>query len=315
MPASVPHCSDPSSCGGVVVTYRPDPGFAARLAAMCQEVGRMVVVDNTATSATSDSLAAIRAHCGCQLLCNDSNLGTAAALNRGFAELERLGCRWAVAFDQDSTPEAGLVAHLRAYADRQPDRPAAVVGSNWIDAARGGPSRFLTRHPSLPLCFKRVTAERDLPAVTTVIMSGALFSLAAWRALGGFDESLFLDLVDADYCLRTRRAGRAVSVAANARLLHPRGRKRAVRFLGRTWWPAFMPTWRLHHLFRNRVLLFRRHAWREPHWAAFEITYALKILAEVVFLEDQTFAKLGACLRGTWDGVWGRRRPLSRPSP
>jgi rhamnosyltransferase len=124
--------------------------------------------------------------------------------------------------------------------------------------------------------------------------------------------------VDADYCLRARRAEWAVSVAANARLLHPRGRKRPVRFLGRTWWPAFMPPLRLYCLFRNRMLLFRRHAWREPHWAAFEIAYALKVMAEVVFLEDGKLAKLGACFRGTGAGILGRRGivgPGGWPSP
>ena len=305
----------PDPTAGVVVTYFPDEEFEARLGAVVREVSPVLVVDNSTDPAAGDRLAAVCDRCGARLLRHAANLGTAAALNRGFAELARLGCGWAVAFDQDSVPAEGLAGALRACAASDPYRPAAVVGANWTDAARDAPARHLTRHPRFPLAFRRVAAEQDLPAVTTVIMSGSLFALEAWRELKGFDESLFLDLVDADYCLRARQAGWAVRVAAAARLLHARGRKRAVRFAGRTWWPAFMPPARLHLLFRNRVLLLRRHAWREPHWAAFETAYALKILAEVLFLEDQKTAKLGACLRGTGAGIVGRHEAAGAGAP
>ncbi len=301
----------PESIAGVVVTYFPDAEFEARLGAVAREVAPLLVVDNSADPAVRDRLDALCGRCGARLLLNPANLGTGSALNRGFAELARLGCGWAVAFDQDSAPAPGLAVHLRACASSDPHRPTAVVGANWIDAARQVPARHLRRHPRGPLCFQRVAAEQDLPAVTTVIMSGSLFSLPAWHELGGFDESLFLDLVDADYCLRARAAGWAVRVAAAARLVHARGRKRAVRCCGCTWWPAFMLPPRLYCLFRNRMLLFRRHAWREPHWAAFETAYAVKILAEIVFLEDGKLAKLGACLRGTGAGILGRRGCVS----
>lgn len=299
------------SIAGVVVTYFPDTEFPLRLAAVAREVAPLLVVDNSADPAAADPLAALCARSGTRLLRNAANLGTAAALNRGFAELARLGCTRAVAFDQDSVPLPGLAAALRACADSDPRRPAAVVGANWTDAARGAPAHHLVRHPRLPPCFRRVIAERDLNAATAVIMSGSLFSLEAWRELGGFDESLFLDLVDADFCLRAREAGWAVRVAAAAGLLHARGRKRAVRWGGRAWWPAFMPPARLYMLYRNRMLLFRRHAWREPHWAAFETAYSLKVLAEIVLLENGKLAKLGACLRGTGAGLLGCRGPVA----
>ena len=76
-----------------------------------------------------------------------------------------------------------------------------------------------------------------------------------------------------------------------------------------------MPPARLYTLFRNRMLLFGRHAWREPHWAAFETAYALKIMAEVVFLENGKLAKLGACLRGTGAGIVGHRGPVDPGRP
>jgi rhamnosyltransferase len=308
---------------GVVVTYFPDAGFETRLGAIVREVSPVWVVDNSADAAASGRLAGICDRCGCRLILNPSNLGIAAALNLGFGELEQSGCVWAVALDQDSLPEPGMIDRLIECARRFPaTRPPAVVGANWRDEGRPDhPSRHLRPHPACRLLFQRVPASQDLNDITCVITSGSLFHLPTWRALGGFDESLFLDLVDTEYCLRARQAGHGIGVAAGARHRHHRGSKRPVQFLGRTWWPAFMPPPRLYYLFRNRVLLCRHHLWRSPHWAAFEITYALKIITEVLLLEDHKIAKLGACLRGSWAGALGRRGAVapageeSMPSP
>jgi rhamnosyltransferase len=139
-----------------------------------------------------------------------------------------------------------------------------------------------------------------------VITSGSFFSLATWRKLGGFDESLFLDLVDFDYCLRAGAAGHNVAVASDARLAHRRGDKQPVRLFGRTWWPAFMPPLRLHYLFRNRVRLIARHGCHAPHWVVFEFVYVVKILGEILLLEDNKLRKLTACFRGVRDGLLGR---------
>lgn len=309
---------DRSACGCVVVTYRPDQEFEARFDAMAKEFERVVMVDNSASSAPAERLEEIRRRTGCTLLINASNLGIAAALNLGFSELARHGCEWAVAFDQDSVPEPGFLGQLLDCARRFQSTPraAVVIGANWIDQGRPD-------HPSLhlqprPLCrplFRRVPAVGcDLDEVTCVITSGSLFHLPAWRAIGGFDESLFLDLVDAEYCLRARRHGLRVCVSAQARLRHHRGSKREVRFLGATWWPAFMPPLRLRCLFRNRLLVARRYVWREPHWVAFEAAFAAKILAEIVFLQDGKMAKLAACFGGTWDGIRGRRGAIAPPA-
>lgn len=296
----------PSAPGAVVVTFFPDAAFATRLAAIARQYAPVLVVDNSADAHLNASLATLCRDLRCSYLPQPENLGLAVALNRGFAHLRSLGHTAALAFDQDSTPAPGHAAALLA----QPD--AAVIGSNWHDENRpAAPSRHLRRHPAIPLLFTRVPATADLPEVTCVITSGTLFDLEVWHRLGGFDERLFLDLVDTDYCLRARAAGHRVAVAAGASLAHQRGAKCPIRRVGRTWWPAFMTPLRLRYLFRNRVLLLPRHTARAPHWVLFELTFAAKILAEIVFLEDDKLRKLAACIRGTWDGFLGADGPIS----
>lgn len=296
--------SVPPQVAGVVVTYHPDTGFEARLEAMRAEVTPIVVIDNTATAAVRERLRHACARPGVELIENEDNLGLAGALNRAFRHLEARGVEAVVAFDQDSTPEPGLVAALAALEAGDP--ACAIVGSNWHDEGRPRwRARHLRPHAVVPGLFAREEARHDLHDVTCVITSGSLFRLDVWRALGGFDEALFVDLVDTEFCLRARAAGHAVGVAARARLAHRRGAKAPVRRLGRTWWPAFMSPLRLRYLFRNRVLVLGRVGWRLPHWVVFESVYAAKVIAEILFLEDQKAAKLAACVQGTWEGLMG----------
>lgn len=294
-----------TAVGGVVVTYHPDAEFATRLRAIADEVGPLFVIDNSADAAVAARLARTCSEAGATFFAQGENTGLAAALNRGFHQLLATGVPWGIAFDQDSTPRPGFTRALLATAKTD----AAVTGANWRDEAHPDrAARHLMAH-RIPFLFRRREATTDLDDVTCVIASGSLFHLPTWRDLGGFDESLFLDLVDSDYCLRARAAGYPIRVASRAHLDHRRGAKREVRWAGQTCWPAFMPPARLYYLFRNRVPLLPRELWRAPHWVTFELAYAGKALAEIVLLEDRTGAKLAACGRGLRDGLLGGQGP------
>lgn len=304
------------SLPAVIVTFHPDAGWPSRLAAIRGEHARVIVVDNsTSTEAREQVARAVVGVPGATLLSLPDNPGLGSALNLGFSTLAAEGHVRAVAFDQDSTPAAGFAAALAATADAHPQ--AAVVGANWTDPRRPGrPSLFLCSNMPFWLGFRRVMAARDLAGLVCVITSGSLFDLLTWRKLGGFDEQLFLDLVDTDYCLRTRRAGHDIAVSSTARLLHHRGEKAPVRFLGREFYPAHTPPFRLYCLARNRILLFRRHRLRPVAWTLYEITYALKLAADALFLETNTWNRLMATAHGSWDGLQGKMGPVRHdPEP
>lgn len=293
----------------IIVTYEPDAGWPERLRGILNICARCIVVDNSVTpEARAFVRATVAGFATAELIANSDNFGLGRALNQGCRTLHETGHSWVVAFDQDSLPQPSLATALLATAASSP-QPVAVVGANWQDTGRPGyPSRHLRAGAPFARGFRRVVAANDLADVLCVITSGSLFSLKAWHELNGFDEELFLDLVDTDFCLRARRAGWTISVSAFARLDHQRGNKRPVRFLGRIFFPSFMPPSRLHGLARNRMLLFRRHWISEPAWLVYEFVYAAKLLGDILFFEDQKLEKLAACCRGTWAGLFSRSR-------
>jgi len=297
----------PEAIAGVVITYFPDDGFAGRLAVIAREVSPVLVIDNTDEPAAREAVRRVALEAGALWFPQPNNRGTAGALNAAFSWLIGHGHSGVVTFDQDSTPEAGLARELQKCADQ--NRKAAVIGSNWCDEARpDAPSLHVIGRRSIPW-FRRVRADDDLAHVAFVITSGSYFSLEAWRGLGPFAESLFLDLVDTEYCLRAAAAGWDVLVAAGAHLRHRRGAKTAVRRFGRTWWPANMSSDRIHLLIRNRTWMIKEYGSAHASWASFELAHAAFIIFSAFFLERDGGTKVRAFLRGLDDGLHNRLGP------
>lgn len=292
---------------GVVVLYQPEPGADENLRAMVRECGRLFVMDNGSSPEFRATLAGTP---GIELQDMGGNAGLGAALNRGLDRACAQGMKWAVTFDQDSRPAAGMVQALRRTARALPR--AAVICPRISD--RGDPKngyRWVVRHPVVPGLFRRVPCDRaDLPEVTMAVTSGSLLELCTWEKLGRFVEGFFIDYIDIEYCLRVQRAGRTIAVAHAALLHHRLGARTEQVVLGRDLRPMNHAPFRHFYMARNRVATWRRHALAVPHWAAFDFCFAWYNLARVLLFERQRWAKVKAVVRGTWHGLLGRGGPM-----
>lgn len=296
----------PAAICGVVVTYHPEETVGENLRAMVRECGRVVVVDNGSPEETGRRMASVP---GVELLPLGTNLGVATALNRGAARALEQGCTWIVTFDQDSRPQPGMVAALWATHGTLPR--AAVIGPRIQEAgSQAARYRWVRPRPHWPGLFQRIPcAGRDLEEVTMLVTSGSMVELALWRELGGFDEALFIDYIDTDYCLRAIRASRSVAVSAGAVLEHRLGDRKSRQLLGREFRPTHHAAFRHYTIARNRVRVWRRHALAAPHWALFDLCFAGFNTFRVLVFEPAKLPKLKAMLLGTWDGLWGRSGP------
>ena len=265
----------PEGIPSAVVTYFPDSGLAVRLRAIGRESLQVLVADNTTDPAARLAVEAATKAVGASYLGMPSNGGVAGGLNAAFTRFRNEGHRWAIAFDQDSIPEPGFSAALLHHATTTGCR---IVGADWYDQLN--PSRH-AKHLQpmrwLPFLFRRRPVPPEgLASVTFAITSGTLFDLDLWERIGGFDPLFPLDYVDIDFCLRARRAGARVGIAAGALLAHSRGDKRPVRLLGRTWWPSWTAPDRMRAQARARTRILRRHGFAFPHWALYELVFVAK---------------------------------------
>jgi rhamnosyltransferase len=291
----------------VVVTYHPDDDVVANLGLLVQECSRVLVVDNGSPVAQQTAMALVP---GVTLLPQKENIGLAAALNLGLTRALELGCEWAVTFDQDSRPEPGMVQAMWATHRMLPE--AKVVGPRIHEEGSVAANyRWVARHKTWPFLFRRLPCTgTDLPEVTMMVTSGSMLDLAEWRRLGAFDAGLFIDYIDTDYCLRVIRAGGKVAVAGQALLRHRLGARASQVFMGREFRPTHHAAFRHYYMARNRVAMWRRHAWAVPHWAAFDLSFALYNYTRVLLFERERWAKLKSILRGTWHGLRGITGPM-----
>ena len=180
----------------VLVTYRPDLSeLKTAIAALAPQVAGIVAVDNGSGAATQAEIANLLDRPGVPVttLFQPENRGLAQAQNAGAAAARNMGADAVLLMDQDSLPAPDMVAALRAgYVRRKASRPAAI-GPGYDEPHRGTDA-------ALP-------REGDVPEMPALIASGSLIPLAVLDEVGPFDESLFIDFVDTDWCFRARHAG------------------------------------------------------------------------------------------------------------
>lgn len=288
--------------GVVIVFYRPNSGCVARANRLAQ-VWPCVVVDNT-ESISAPGVLGLDARI--DYVANGANLGIATALNQGIERLAAANCTSVLLFDQDSEPSDELLIELpRTMAtERMRNRRVALVGPAYEDARLGGVAPFV-RFGYVKL--RRVQPKGVQPVeVDFLITSGSCVNLDVWRDIGPMDDSLFIDFVDLEWCVRARAKGYSVLGAPALRLKHELGGE-PVRFFGRSY-PGHSAV-RHYYLFRNAIALIRR-SYVPWSWKSTELVKMPVRLAIYALFMQPRMAHLRLSLLGIWHGLSGRSGEL-----
>lgn len=290
----------------VTATFNADVEMLGRQMAGLAGAAAVVLVDDGSAPPRRQSVRELAAGLpGVLLVEQPRNSGLAAALNAGArAALERVpDCEYLLFLDQDTEPGPDGARRLvaAAAAQRAADSRTALVGPMMVDAATGLSHGV---HVIRGWRWRRLQPPAGSAPVrcASVNGSGMVVAVEAWRALGGFEEALFIDHVDSEYSFRAAHAGYALYVAPAVRFLHRMG-ERSLRFWVGHWrvWPYRAPE-RHYYLVRNACLLMRRtyvpRVWKG--WAAPKLVSTL--LAHL-FFDRERFRQTTAMVRGACDGL------------
>jgi rhamnosyltransferase len=289
----------------VIVTYCPRQPVEEVLAALAPQVEAIVIVDNGSAPGQVAATAASAAKVGATLLCLGSNRGIAHALNVGLEHARRTDCPWLATFDQDSIARPAMLEDmLRAVRLYPHPERVAVVSPVHVD-------RRLGWHLGPDTCELQ---EREWRLLHTTMTSGNLVSVAAATAVGGFEESFFIDYVDHEFCLRLRRHGYQILEASRARLLHSLGELSTHRLGGREVGVTNHSVTRRYYMSRNRVILWWRYFSSEQVWVRRDMRGFAAELLLIILYERESWAKLRMVARGSLDAIRGVRGPLDLTS-
>jgi rhamnosyltransferase len=137
---------------------------------------------------------------------NSKNIGIAAALNTAVTLAHQNGYEWMLTMDQDSYfEEVEISSFIELFNSDFKDKKELAILSPQTEGYGNG------------------TSKKTFHSVITTITSGSLLNLNISRELGGFDEKLFIDEVDFDYCYRCILAGYKIFQLDNVYLNHRLG--------------------------------------------------------------------------------------------
>ena len=275
---------------GVTVLYNPGRDVEECIRSYLDGVDTLFVVDNSERP-DGALVERLSVHSNIRYLRNDGNQGLAHALNRGARQAIAIGATWLLMMDQDSRFAAGAFTAMVA--------DAAAVGLDQKDW-----SLFVPRivHGDDPA--PAIVRDRYLP-VLTAWTSGSLLSLRCYEDVGPFLESLFIDSIDHEYCLRMRSRGHEIVRLNQIALHHRLGGLATHRLLGRSWSTTHHSPVRRYYITRNRLhvaLLYRRNF---PDFFRRELKAIASESFKVLLLEKKRWSKLCAMGRGLRDSVRG----------
>jgi rhamnosyltransferase len=293
----------------LIITRNPDSGLRERVHSFIDSVEQLIIVDNGSQIASLDTIKQVVADTKAELIRSKGNLGVAAALNLGARSALSQGSEWLLTLDQDSVPAPNMIEHLtESFKGQNQEDDIAIIAPRIIDQEVEREALFLRQR--LFLFYQRLRcAGADLDRITTVITSGALIRMKAFDVLGGFREELFIDYVDTDFSLRAINQGYRILVSCKAILKHQFGARKMIRRGPMTLYPSFHPPERWYTISRNRIAMIRSFGFKNPHWFCYELIATIYTFWRMILTEDRKLEKIGAIIRGTFDGLRGRLGP------
>ena len=188
----------------VVITYNPPGEFVANLLSYSASLPKVYVLDNSEKPNDLRQLLSSFDNVFYKAYMNNEGIGK--RLNEGAALAVQDGFTHLLTMDQDSSFSPSVFAH---YLQLVQGHEAGEPGKTGVYAVNFQPQ------------FSPVVAGPQ--KVLSTITSGSVISLLAHAAVEGYNEGLFLDLVDADFCFRVNRAGYDIILFSEIILNHTIG--------------------------------------------------------------------------------------------
>lgn len=295
MVSSAPLSAYMPRVAAVFISYNCSEELPRNIEVLSPQVGWTFVIDNGSLPGSAGTLQRVKVMSRVTLICLPANVGIAAALNMAMREIDAAGYTWAVTMDQDSMPDASLVADLLTAA-KAADQPVAVVA----------PLIFGAKDNSLIQGWlpAAINEKINITHQTVVCMtSGSLTNVEVWKIVNGFDESLFIDYVDNEYCIRCSENGFYTWQSFAARIYHHLGSRRFHRIFRWRFSATHHSAWRRYFITRNRLYVSIKFWRSQRSYVLNDLKNMVVELIKIVLVEDHKLAKILSIVRGLKDGI------------
>ena len=245
----------------LIVTYNIGRQIIDNVTVLINQVHHVYIIDNHSDDDTIEALDWLnRSYSNISITLNEDNLGLAAAQNTGIRLALDAGYEWILFLDHDSKPDHGMVYYMLALFNSLSEdkkRSIGIIAPRIIDINTQKEYSFLVRSPFF---FRRLKCVSPyIENIVSVINSGSLIKSEVFIKLGLFEEKLFIDYVDHDFCLRVISNHLSIIAVYDAILYHELGKRRNYNLLKISISPTFHSHLRRYYIYRNRMYIWKKN--------------------------------------------------------
>lgn len=285
-----------SNVGAIIITYNIDSKIKKNIKYLREQVEEVIVVDNGSdweTIRVLDGLADLEQ---ITLIKLNDNMGIAYALNKGIDYALTKNYDWILTLDHDSIVTQNMLAEMLDVYSQM---------SNKVEIAM-----LVPHHVEERQLITQANELKPYEFVLTEITSGALVKSEIYRSIKKYDEKLFIDLVDHEYCLELNKLGFKILKVNTACLMHNLGETECKDVLGLKLLPTNHSPIRRYYMSRNRLYIWKKYYRYFPKWVLTDLRRFITEIIKIIFFEDQKVEKLKMIMIGFNDYFkkrWGRK--------
>ena len=271
-----------------LVLYHPGQDTIGKVIHYTQFLDFLTVVDNTVNS---DLSARFLNHPKIKYVAQGINSGIATALNVGAVHAIEEGHSWLLMLDQDSTLTEETYLRIKQQIFELTAEDIGLVAPLQV-------SKLSDLNNSQP--------NASIRDVGWVMTSGCALNLKAYLECGPFEDKLFIDHVDHEYCLRMGQNGYRSIQNPRIVLDHSLGEPKETKILG--WKPVFIShkPFRSYYFVRNGLYVALKYSTYSPKFAGWVLFQILKNILKAAFLDDQKLLRFKMMIWGFVDFCNGR---------
>ena len=250
-----------------ITLFNPDVArLEENISSIYGQVDRVICVDNGSDNIKSIEDCVLKNWKNITIIKNGKNEGIAKALNQMFEFAIEQQYEYVLTLDQDSVCPDNIIEEYNKYLDEH------KLGS------------------LCPQCvdrnFKSELNNEDVIEVDKCITSASLVPVSAWNDVGGFNDELFIDFVDHDFCAKLKEHGYRILQIGSVKLSHELGKGKNYSILGVKFTALNHSAMRKYYMVRNWIYYMNEHK-DIINLKAEKKSYRLFFLKTLIFEDDK----------------------------
>ncbi|MEA3491836.1 MAG: glycosyltransferase [Campylobacterota bacterium] len=255
----------------ITVLFKPSESVYENIKTYLDYISSLYIVDNSPT--TSNTLKKILGEKKVKLLSSSINIGLSKAYNLGLDRASQDGYSWLMVMDQDSFFDTLQI-------------------ENFLEDFKKTKKNSLALYA--PLHNSKFLSQSEDRSVSIVMSSASIVNVDTALTLGGFDNALFIDEVDHEFCMRIEQEGFIILQNHKTFVNHFLGK------IGEDGRVKYSAT-RLYYMVRNHLYIKNRYQNIYPEYFETRVPYIRKMIITQIWYHKQKMRRTMMVLAGIKD--------------